>query len=629
MPHTPSGRLWRTAVGGCVGLLALSLSTQAWSSPFKINGRIKQSVSLAYDHEGGQDFGPSNFLVELSMAYKPNRQFAIVSDLWLRGDLSPDFSDKLFDRGIQDFNSPDFRGQFGYYLNREEDSFAGPIPFGHHTGGLRLYDDWNDIVRDVSINYRSSRRDFQIKLGKFQHGWGQSDGLRLIDILNPQDFRQRFALEDAQNIRMPQTGVAVGLDFSRQAVGRFLKKSLGLSRPSLELVYYPQVLHSQFLVNNPTPSDQSSGGIFGFPYPELIDPVSGRGLPFIGVNLHDSKHEEWDWQEGEAGLRLGFEVFDAVFTVNGFYGYQDLPLVTLEGLNLLVGTSYNDPEQAITSVPLDQQGAIFATWGPGGYIDQIRAFGGSGVLDIPVVGDAVGALTGSLSPFGCTDLVIAEGCSVNFDLTLDYDRRQKVVAASMTREIKEIAIGRKQVSPVLRIEASYEFDKPFNNLVTNTGYANEGVGSAALIAMPEDAISTSDQVGIMAGFDFPLWVPYWRSQRNSIFTSFQFFDFYTRDHENKVYQAPYMFNPLAEHQQYVTALWISEHFNEMLVLEGLFVADLTNDAMAYRQRIDLNFFGDVIRPRIEWLAFDARREDGALGFVHDADMVEFSLTYQF
>ena len=133
----------------------------------------------------------------------------------------------------------------------------------------------------------------------------------------------------------------------------------------------------------------------------------------------------------------------------------------------------------------------------------------------------------------------------------------------------------------------------------------------------------------MAGFDFPLWIPFWDSQRNSIFTSFQFFDFYTRDHENKVYQAPYMFNRLEEHQQYVTALWISEHLNEMLVLEGLFVGDLSNDNFAYRQRIDFNFFGDKIRPRLEWLGFDATREDGALGFVHDADLVEFSLTYQF
>lgn len=612
--------------GAMTACLTLSMSTALAASPFSLTGRIKQAVSVAYDHEGGDDLGPTNFLAELSFDYKPSRQFGIYVDLWLRGDLFPLHDGDLFDRGLQNFNSEDFREQFKYALTNPDDSFSGDMPFGHDSDNLRLYDDWNDVIRDVSINYRTANRSMNLKIGKFQHGWGQSDGLRLIDILNPQDFRQRFALEDAQNIRIPQTGIALGLDFTRLGISAPFE-AIGLNRSSMEVVYYPQVLHSKFVVNNPTPSNQTSGGTFGFPYPELIDPQSGRGLPFIGVNLEDKDHEEWDWEQGELGVRFGFEVFDAVFTLNGFYGYQDLPLVTLQGLNLLVGTSYNDPEQAIASVPLGQEASVLGTWGPGGYIDQIRGFGA--VDGLPVVGEVLNNLTGALAPFGCTNLVVIEGCSINFDLNLDYDYRQKVVAASMTREISEIAFGRKQVSPVLRVEASYEFDKPFNKQVTETGYVNEGIGSAALITLPENAISFSDQVGIMVGFDFPLWIPFWNSQRNSIFTSFQFFDFYTREHENKVYQAPYMFNELEKHQQYVSALWIGEFFNEMLVLEGLFVGDLSNDSLAYRQRIDFNFFGDFIRPRIEWLTFDSKREDGALGFVHDADQVEFSLTYQF
>lgn len=616
-------------VAGTV-LVAGLLPIEAEASALSFGGRLKQGISWAYDHEGGDDIGPSNFLLELKTAYKPNRQFWINADVWLRGDWYPDVDSRLFDRGLQDFNSPDFRDQFGYYLGRNVDSYEGEIPFGHNSSEIRLYDDWNDIIRDLTINYRNRSRTFSIKLGKFQHGWGQSDGLRLIDILNPQDFRQRFALEDAENIRIPQTGISLGFDFSRTGFGRMLKSGLGMSRSALEVVYYPQVLNTQFVVNNPTPSDQTSAGIFGFPYPALLDPVSGRGLPLIGVNLHDVEHKEWDWEEGELGVRFSFELFDAVFTLNGFYGYQDLPVVTLRQGNLLVGTNYNDPESAITSIPLGVDASTFATWGPVGYMNQLRTLGGEGGLGgLPIVGDLLNAVTGTLAPFGCTNLLVIQGCSVTFDLDLDYEYRQKVVAASMTREIKELAIGRKQVSPVLRMEASYEFDKPFNRQVTNTGYANEGVGSAALIVSPEEAISYSDQVGLMVGFDFPFWVPFWESQRGSIFTSFQFFDFYTREHENKVYQAPYMFNELEKHQRYVTGLWMSDHFNDRLALEGLIVADLSNDSIAYRQRIGFNFFGDRIRPRLEWLTFDAKREDGALGFVHDADIVEFSITYQF
>ena len=612
--------------GLCAALLLAVTASSVQASPFSLTGRIKQGTSVAYDRELGNAIGPSNFLAEMSLDYKPNRQFAIYIDAWLRGDLFPLLGDDVIARGIQDFRSPDFREMFGFDLTENADPLAGDVPFGRASESIRLYDDWNDIVRDVSVNYKTRNRSMYVKLGKFQHGWGQSDGLRLIDILNPQDFRQRFALADSQDIRIPQAGIGMGFDFARLGLDAPFE-AIGLKRSSFEVVYYPQVLHSEFIVNNPTPSDQTAGGIFGFPFPELVDPVSGRGLPFIGANLNDIKHDEWDFERGELGLRFGFEAFDAVMTLNGFWGYQDLPVVTLQGLNLLVGTNYNDPAEQITSIPLDSAGSVLATWGPGGYMDQLRLLGTAGGLlgGLPIVGDVLNTLT----PFGCTNLVIIEGCSVTFDFALDYDYRHKVVATSLTREIRELTIGRKQVSPVLRIEASYEFDKPFNNQVTDTGYLNQGVGSAALVTLPENAISFSDQVGIMAGFDFPLWIPFWDSQRNSIFTSFQFFDFYTRDHENKVYQAPYMFNRLEEHQQYVTALWISEHLNEMLVLEGLFVGDLSNDNFAYRQRIDFNFFGDKIRPRLEWLGFDATREDGALGFVHDADLVEFSLTYQF
>lgn len=625
-----------------VVLMGVPIDAIAEKSSWSVGGRIRQGVSLAYDHENGSDYGPSNFLGELNIDYKPSRQFAINADFWLRGDLLLSDKGDFVDTGIQDFNSPNFRKQFNYRIYNDKDSFTGNTPFGDDSEEIKLLDGTDEVIRDLTLSYQTANRSMQFKVGKFQHGWGQSDGLRLIDILNPQDFRGRFVLNDAQDMRIPQTGLAMTFDLSRLGMGAPFK-FIGLERTAFEVVYYPQVLHSWFVVNNPTPSDQTSGGIFGFAFPELLDPESGRGLPGIGVNLHDIEHEEWDYDDGELGVRMSFEALDATWTLNGFYGYQDLPVVTLKGATLLVGTNYNDPSQALLSIPLDRETAIFATWGPGMYMDQLRALGGqsspfgpnsglgAALGNIPIVGELVGNLSDGLAPLLCTgtDLIVIEGCSVNFDFNLDYDYRQKVVATSVTREMKEITLGRKQVSPVLRVEASYEFDKPFNNMVTETGFNNQGVGSAALVTQPENAISTSDQVGLMVGFDFPLWIPYMESQRNSIFTSFQFFDFYTKDHENKVYQAPYMFNELEEHQRYATALWIWEIFNESIVLEGLYARDISNESNAYRQRVDFNFFGDKIRPRFEWVTFDAVREDGALGFVHDADMVELSLTYQF
>ena len=41
-----------------------------------------------------------------------------------------------------------------------------------------------------------------LRLGKQQIVWGQADGLKLLDVVNPQDFR-RFILDDFDDSRIP------------------------------------------------------------------------------------------------------------------------------------------------------------------------------------------------------------------------------------------------------------------------------------------------------------------------------------------------------------------------------------------------------------------------------------------
>ena len=133
----------------------------------------------------------------------------------------------------------------------------------------------------------------------------------------------------------------------------------------------------------------------------------------------------------------------------------------------------------------------------------------------------------------------------------------------------------------------------------------------------------------MVGFDFPLWVPFWDSQRKSIFTSFQFFNFHTFDSANLMYQAPYAQTPVHANQMFVTGYWNMLVDNEQLVFEGLAAYDINNSGFAYRQRVDFNYFGDSIRPRLEYIHVNARNGVGPFGFINDADIIEFSLTYQF
>ncbi|MCF4167003.1 hypothetical protein L2U69_15225 [Zavarzinia compransoris] len=607
-----------TAAGG----LALVADFSYW-------GRVKQGISATLDQEGGPTWGPANFIAEIAAALRINRNLQVTADLWMRADWYPYLKGNLVDRGIQNYDSPNFRDQFGYRLNQGGNTYSGDIPFGSDAKDIRWYTDLDDIIRELSVTYRSDDRSVALKAGSFVRGWGQSDGLRLLDILNPQDFRSRFALSNSDELRIPQTGVALDVDLARLGIGGPFE-AIGISKPSFEILYFPQVRTSEFIVNNPTPSDQTDGGVFGFPYPYLDDPVSGRGLPYIGANLHDLKPDEWSWEEGEIAGRFKFNALGAEIAFSGFYGWQDLPVVTLQGGTLLVGTNYNDPDQALLQVPLDVPTSTFITHGPGMYIDQLRLtnalnglLGPIGDLDLPLIGPI-----NQITPFACTNLAVVEGCSVNFDFNLDYRYRQKLVGFSLTRDLKELRFGGKQVNPVLRLEASYEFDKPFNRSAVPTQWG-VAEGSAALVVPPEDAITYRDQLAVMVGFDFPLWVPFWDSQRKSIFTSFQFFNFHTFDSANLMYQAPYAQTPVHANHMFVTGFWNMQVDNEQLVFEGLAAYDINNSGFAYRQRIDFNYFGDSIRPRLEYIHVNARNGVGPFGFIDDADIVEFSLTYQF
>ncbi|MGB1165227.1 MAG: hypothetical protein ACPG4B_02190, partial [Cycloclasticus sp.] len=155
-------------------------------------------------------------------------------------------------------------------------------------------------------------------------------------------------------------------------------------------------------------------------------------------------------------------------------------------------------------------------------------------------------------------------------------------------------------------------------------------GSGALAVIPSRAITKSDITSTMIGFDFPFWVPGWESQEKSIFTSLQLFDIYTHDADKGLMvQAPYAFDTVQDHQNYMTFLWSMPLDSQRLILEGLVIEDFTNDATLYRQRIDFNYFGDSWRPRLEWLHLSGDAENAPIGIYDHSDYVELSLTYQF
>ena len=594
-------------------LVALLFVAPAYAEDVWFGGRLKAGNGVFYDRlddTSGQ--GPAQFILELQAEWSPNDNVTVIGDVWLRGDRFYDLDDGEFRApAFQNFTSPQSAFLDRFNMSASSDgSYLFPDPFGASGKEQELLDDFDDeILRELSVRFTNDEGTLAVKVGKFQRGWGQADGLRLLDILNAQDLRQRTLLADTDEIRIPAWTIAVTAEISNDV--------------SLELIYIPEVRHSEFVINNPTPNSQTSGGAFGFPFPRIIEGQTGFGMPLLGAHLTEREVE--DWKNEEVGARLKFDAFGGEATLNVFYGYQDLPVVVNTGSTLHVGSFINDPAASVANVPLGLPTTIGAIHAPGQYVDFLQSLAGGTAApgDFPLI------------PFGCLDILNpgAGGlpCSVTADFELDYTERQKTIGFSFTRDMSQWKFGPKNVSPVLRFEFNHEFDKAFNRLVINDPFipGQVAMGTPALIGTKADTVTHRDQISTMIGFDYNLWLSGWKSQRSSIFVTAQFFNIHTKDHENLMFQAPYALLDVEDNQQYATFTYTFGLRNDNVILDGLAVWDLSKDGFAYRQRVTFSTLGNKLIPRIEIGIFDGDTEEGLLAFYKNSDYVEFSLTYQF
>ncbi|HLA27821.1 MAG TPA: DUF1302 family protein, partial [Syntrophales bacterium] len=69
-------------------------------------------------------------------------------------------------------------------------------------------------MRELYVDTAWGKWDFRI--GKQQVVWGETDGLRLMDIINPLDMRRQFITRDWRDIRIPLTMVKATYGISMQ-----------------------------------------------------------------------------------------------------------------------------------------------------------------------------------------------------------------------------------------------------------------------------------------------------------------------------------------------------------------------------------------------------------------------------
>lgn len=164
---------------------------------------------------------------------------------------------------------------------------------------------WLD-PRQLLLDGRVGRAD--LKLGLQQVVWGEADGLRVLDVINPLDYRE-FILEDFLDSRRPLW---------------MARGDLPVGDGSLQLIWVPYFAPGRL----PVGRDEFATGLFG---PGGLATSPGAGLSPPVIELVPTRRPGYRPDSWQGGLRYRRTFGSWDLTANYFRGWEDLPTPYLGG----------------------------------------------------------------------------------------------------------------------------------------------------------------------------------------------------------------------------------------------------------------------------------------------------------
>ena len=173
---------------------------------------------------------------------------------------------------------------------------------------------WFD-PRQVLLDGKIKKVD--LKLGLQQVVWGQADGLRVLDVINPLDYRE-FILEDFIDSRRPLWTA---------------RADVPLGHGSLQLIWIPYFAPGRL----PGPDNEFGlGQSFGL---GLIRSAAGNeNLPPFFTRVGPTQRPAYQLKSSQAGARYSRSLGKWDLTANYFYGWEDTPTSYLSGIESMLGS---------------------------------------------------------------------------------------------------------------------------------------------------------------------------------------------------------------------------------------------------------------------------------------------------
>lgn len=150
--------------------------------------------------------------------------------------------------------------------------------------------------------------DLYWRLGKQQVVWGQADGLKVLDVVTPQSYRE-FILDDFDDSRIPLWMVNV--------------EWLTSPNSSLQFIWIPDTTYHDLA---------QTDTLYAVTSPLKVPSFQSIQQPVTGINQHDPRKPNNWLKDSDAGLRYSQFWKGWDITLNYFYHYRDFyaPYQSLE-----------------------------------------------------------------------------------------------------------------------------------------------------------------------------------------------------------------------------------------------------------------------------------------------------------
>ena len=220
-----------------------------------------------------------------------------LMNLFVEGDYTPLNNLKFYAAGMLTVD-------WAYQLNANRDSWNDRL-FPKSRGHLNVDDKYWQLLKEAHVTWTPG--DFMFRIGKQIVAWGETDGFRLMDQINPLDQRRGYGDVEFETSLIPV--------WLLRAEYNLPIKPSWIQNLNLEFVYNP---NADFIPNQGMMAGNADGGIWAPNVPISLPFPPFKGHLATAYGLIDTPKR---WGEGnEFAFRIKAVVKDAIITLNAFYG---------------------------------------------------------------------------------------------------------------------------------------------------------------------------------------------------------------------------------------------------------------------------------------------------------------------